>query len=96
MFVSPEEFSLKVSSRARQLRLQKGLTQSGLARRSGVPLGTLKRFEHTGQIAFVSLVRIAMALGQERAFDTLFAAQEFKSMDDVLKTGKPVKRGRIT
>lgn len=78
------------------MRLQKGFTQSGLARRSGVPLGTLKRFERTGQIALVSLVRIATALGQEQAFDALFAAQEFKSMDDVLRAEKPIKRGRIT
>jgi hypothetical protein len=49
-----------------------------------VPLTTLKRFERTGQAGFQTVARIALALGAEREFETLFPAPEARSLDQVL------------
>jgi len=95
ILLPPEEFAIKIAARARERRLQKGLTQSGLAHRSGVSLGTLKRFERTGQIALVSLIRLATALGGEQGLENLFTKREFEKLSDVLEHKKPIKRGRI-
>ena len=43
----------------KQKRLQYDLTQVGLANRSGVSLGSIKRFEATGQISLESLLKIS-------------------------------------
>jgi transcriptional regulator with XRE-family HTH domain len=45
-----------------QKRLDKNPTQEGLAKRSGVSLGSLKRFESSGHISLESLLKLALVL----------------------------------
>jgi transcriptional regulator with XRE-family HTH domain len=47
-----------------------------LAERSGVSLGSLKRFEQNGQISFENLLKLAQILGQLEAFEHLFAIND--------------------
>lgn len=61
-----------------------GFTQAQLASRTGVSLGSLRRFEQTGQISLESLVRIARGLGCEDDFDALFSAPAYRSIDEVI------------
>jgi hypothetical protein len=44
-----------------------------MAARSSVSLGSLKRFEGSGEISLASLLRLAAVLGYENDFDTLFS-----------------------
>lgn len=80
-------------------RLSFNLTQEGLANKSGVSLGSLKRFETTGQISLESLLKLAVIL--ECLEDFLHIAQEKKqtinSIDELLEKKERVKkqRGRI-
>ena len=90
-----EDIALQLASRARNSRLAQSLTQEGLARRSGVPFGTLKKFERTGQIALVSFIRLITALGDEAALENLLVEQEFRTLDEVLDIQKKPKRGTI-
>lgn len=91
-----EDIALELASRVKNSRLVQSLTQEGLASRSGVPLGTLKKFERTGQIALVSFIRLIIALGGEAALENLLLEQEFETLDDVLDVKKKPKRGTIT
>lgn len=91
-----EDIALELASRVKNSRLVQSLTQEGLASRSGVPLGTLKKFERTGQIALVSFVRLIIALGGEAVLENLLLEQEFETLDDVLDVKKTPKRGTIT
>jgi len=93
--LSPTEIALEVAARLKSRRLAQQLTQEGLARRSGVPLGTLKKFERSGQIAFVSFIRLAIALKDEGALENLLLEEEFASLDELLERDKRPKRGRI-
>lgn len=93
--MSSEDISLELADRIKNRRLSQNLTLEGLAQRSGVPLGTLKKFERTGQIAFVSFIRLAVALKDEAALEKLLLEQKFKTLNDVLDSGKKPKRGRI-
>lgn len=65
----------------RQFRLAQNLTQKGLALRSGVSLGSIKRFEASGEISLSSQLDIAMALGCLRDFESLFALPEAGAPD---------------
>lgn len=89
-----------VRDRFRARRLAMNLTQKGLAARSGVALGSLKRFEQTGLIAFDSLLHLALVLDCLGDFDAICRrdAQSLssKSLDQVLAEGTPRKKGRLT
>ena len=61
----------ELAHRHKMLRKQAGYTQSELARRSGVSLGSLKRFETTGQISLESLFLLIDVLGRLDDFDMI-------------------------
>jgi transcriptional regulator with XRE-family HTH domain len=67
-----EELALKHKA----LRKQAGITQSELARRSGVSLGSIKRFELTGQISLESLLKLVHILNRISDFDTILNPNE--------------------
>ena len=54
----PFDFLEEIALRHKTLRKQAGYSQSELAKRSGVSLGSLKRFETTGQISLESLLKL--------------------------------------
>jgi len=91
-----EDIAAQLAIRLRTRRLAQNLTLEGLARRSGVALGTLKKFERTGQIALVSFIRLAITLKDEAALENLLLDQKFETIDDILQSEKKPKRGRIT
>ena len=80
----PPEVAQDVAARVRLRRKEKKLTQAQLARKAGMSLGSYKRFEQTGQIAFESLVKIAFALGYEKDLDQLFAKRGYVSIEEVI------------
>ncbi len=69
---TPTEVMKELGLKVRAKRLSQNLSQSGMASRSGVSLGSLKRFESTGQISLESLLKIAMSLNCMRDFETVF------------------------
>jgi len=79
-----------LASQLRAKRLATGLTQEGLAVRSGVALPTLRKFEQRGLISLESFLKLLMVLG---GIDEVIQALEpkqtdFSSIDDVLKSDK--------
>jgi transcriptional regulator with XRE-family HTH domain len=68
----PVDVLQEIAQRHKVLRKQWGYTQSELARRSGVSLGSLKRFETTGQISLESLLLLADVLNRLNDFDAIF------------------------
>lgn len=90
-----EDIAASIAIRLRNRRLAQNLTLEGLAYRSGVPLGTLKKFERTGQIALVSFIRLAITLKDEAALENLLLEQQFETLNEVLQSRKKPKRGRI-
>jgi transcriptional regulator with XRE-family HTH domain len=83
-----------IAARARRRRLDRNLTQQDLAERAGMSLSSLRRFERTGEIAFLSLVRIAVALDAVEGLTALFP-EEVRSLEDVLEPPRR-QRGRRT
>lgn len=67
----PADWMLEMAKRHKMLRKQAGFTQSELARRSGVSLGSLKRFETSGQISIQSLFLLIDVLGRLDDFDMI-------------------------
>ena len=93
--MAPEDIATEIALRLKNRRLAQNLTLEGLARRSGVALGTLKKFERTGQIALVSFIRLVITLKDEAALENILLEQKFETLDEILQSGKKPKRGRI-
>ncbi len=70
---TPGIVMIETAARHKALRKKLKLTQPDLAERAGMSLGSLKRFEQTGQIAFESLLKLAHVLGRLADFDALFS-----------------------
>lgn len=66
------------------MRKRKKITQKQLAARSGVSLGSLKRFEQSGEISLQSLTKIAIALDVENELEGLFDNVPFASIEEVI------------
>jgi len=94
---SPAQMMEQLKERFKAKRLSLGLTQEGLANKSGVSLGSLKRFETTGQISLESLLSLAFVLDCLDDFLNIAneKLKEFHSMEELLKTKYPKKRGSI-
>lgn len=78
------EINNGIAERIVQLRKRKKITQKEMARRSGVSLGSVKRFEQSGEISLQSLTKIAIALGVDGELDTLFSEVPFASIEEVM------------
>lgn len=81
---SPTDISMQIANRMQKKRKANKLTQMQLAGRSGVSLGSIKRFERLGEISLSSLVKIAFILDCEDDFDSLFARKEYRSIQEVI------------
>jgi len=92
---SPKEVQEALKERFKTLRLNIGYTQDALSRRSGVSLGSVKRFEQSGEISLSNLLRLSLILEALSEFEELFkpSIQKPKSLDEILKS-EPKKRKR--
>lgn len=75
-----QELAQRIRTRRREVKI----SQLELAERSGVSLGSIKRFEGSGEISLASLLRIAMVLGYEDDFDKLFARKNYQSLNELI------------
>lgn len=85
---SPSEIALHLAKRIKRIRKYKKITQKQLATRSNVSYGALKKFEQTGEISLVSLVKIAMELNLTDEINALFSQPVYMNIDEVLNDNK--------
>lgn len=78
------EINNDIAQKIVRLRKRKKITQKQLAARSGVSLGSLKRFEQSGEISLQSLTKIAIALDVENELEDLFNNMPFASIEEVI------------
>jgi transcriptional regulator with XRE-family HTH domain len=86
----PHDFLQDIALRHKILRKQAGFSQSELAQRSGVSLGSLKRFERTGQISLESLLQLTDVLNRLNDFEALL--QPLDNLDAIEKLFSPKTR----
>lgn len=79
------EINNGIADRIVRLRKRKKISQKELAARSGVSLGSVKRFEQSGEISLQSLSKIAIALEVEDELVHLFDDVPFASIEEVIR-----------
>jgi len=82
----PIEIMQELKAKFRERRKSLRYTQNELATRSGVSLGSLKRFERSGQISLESLLKLALVLECLDEFSSLCEKKEerFESIEELL------------
>ena len=67
-----DNVNFRLVERVRERRKEMGLTREELSKRSGVSYASIRRFEDTGQISLISLLKIANVFNTLKDFDYLF------------------------
>ncbi len=81
----PSDVLLELAQKAKKLRKSKKMSQADLSKRANLSLGSLKRFEQTGQISLESLLKISFILGRLEEFDLLFKRDEMEEIEKLFK-----------
>ena len=81
---TPKEIGNLIAGRIRAIRKRRKLSQEKLSEKSGVSLGSLKRFERSGEISFTSLIKIAIALDVAADLEELFKEIPYLSIKEML------------
>lgn len=89
----PKKVAHEMAHRIMELRLEQNITQAELSKKSGVSLGSIKRFERTNEISLKHLLQIALVLGALDQFASLFKNSNTKSFDELV-SNKKRKRAR--
>ncbi len=85
---TPSEMMETIKTKFKARRKALGYTQPELAERSGVSLGSLKRFERTGQISLESLLKLALVLECLEGFEGVCEKKEnmkFESIEEIIE-----------
>ena len=80
---TPKEINCGIAKRVRGVRKRRKISQEVLSEKSGVSLGSVKRFEQSGEISLLSLTKIAIALQMEDEMKDLFAEVPFLSIEEI-------------
>ena len=94
LLITPADVMLQTAQRAKALRLEQNITQQELADKAGIAVGTVKRFEKTGEVQFNHLLRIALVLGKLDDFKPLFPADDVPASLYEFKAAKVRQRAR--
>ena len=79
-FSSPVAVQRKIGRQFQAKRLAQNLTQAALSEKSGVSLGTLRRFEQEGEISHTHLLLLAMSLNLAQELEGLFRPEPVKDL----------------
>ena len=85
---TPTEVSKILAQRHKFLRKKLHLSQKEMAERSGVSLGSLKRFENTGKISLEALLKLAHLIDRLKDFETIFQTGDDLNKVEKLFTNK--------
>lgn len=80
---TPDEINKRIAARVRTVRKRRKISQVKLSEKSGVSLGSVKRFESTGEISLLSLTKIAIALNVEQELKQLFSNVPYLSLEEI-------------
>ena len=83
-FKTPSELAMVIAENCRKQRKKQNMTMKTLSEKSMIPYSTLKRFEYTGEISLISLLKIAVVLDCTASFEKLFVQDHIESIQEIL------------
>ena len=81
---TPNDIVKELVKKIKQHRKKLKISQAQLASKSGVSLGSIKRFESKYEISLNSFIKILIALNLEQDLENLFTQKSYNSIDEVI------------
>ena len=81
---TPNDIAKELVEKIKQHRKKLKISQTQLAAKSGVSLGSIKRFESKYEISLNSFIKILIALNLERDLENLFTQKCYNSIEEVI------------
>lgn len=81
---TPNDIAKELVEKIKQHRKKLKISQAQLASKSGVSLGSIKRFESKYEISLNSFIKILIALNLEQDLENLFTQKSYNSIDEVI------------
>ena len=82
---TPNEIAKSLADKIKEHRKKLKISQEVLAQKSGVSLGSIKRFETKYEISLQSFIKIAIALDLDNDLENLFTQKTYTSIDEIIK-----------
>lgn len=82
---TPNEIAKNLADKIKEHRKKLKFSQEVLAQKSGVSLGSIKRFETKYEISLQSFIKIAIALDLDNDLENLFTQKTYTSIDEIIK-----------
>lgn len=91
---TPKEIEAEFAQRIRLARVSRNMTQPDLAERVGVSVGTIRNLERSGDCAFSTIIKVALALRLEKGLDDLFevGVQSIEELIDMDRAKRTVRK----
>lgn len=83
---------MQIAHDFRRRRIEKNITREQIAKKSGVAVGNITRFELKGLISLNNLICLAMALGYTAVIKNVFSEPKYQTMEELLLIRKNAKR----
>ena len=81
---TPNDIAKELIEKIKQHRKKLKISQAQLASKSGVSLGSIKRFESKYEISLNSFIKILIALNLEQDLENIFTQKSYNSIDEVI------------
>lgn len=80
-----DDVARKIADDFRRRRVEKGMTRSAVAAKSGVALANITRFEQKGLISLRNLILLAIAMNYLHEVRDIFADPKYSTMDELIQ-----------
>lgn len=87
-----DDIAKEIADDFRKRRIEKNLTREMVSDQSGVPMGSLARFEQKGLISLKHLISLAMTLGYTSEIRRIFSQQKYSTMQELTEIRKNTGR----
>lgn len=82
-YTDSDEIARDIARDFKRRRIERNLTRSQIADKSGVAVSNIARFEQKGLISLSNLISLCMALGYLDEIKTIFAAPKYSTMQEL-------------
>ncbi len=89
---NPKYLATKIAEEFKRKRLKLNITQVELAKKSGVSVGSLKRFELKAEISLKNLLKLAVILDLSDYFYNITKLEDQESIDEIIKNKKQSRK----
>ena len=84
---TPNEIAKSLADKIKEHRKKLKISQEMQSKKSGVSLGSIKRFETKYEISLQSFKKIAIALDLDKDIETLFTQKTYNSINEIINGG---------